>query len=66
MKPIQGHGGFQNMLSRLRSWTDRDTRQVAIPVSELESIVRHEMKHGEGGFQDRLRLISQCSEDAYA
>jgi hypothetical protein len=54
------------MLSRLRSWTDRDTRQVAIPVSELESIVRHEMKHGEGGFQDRLRLISQCSEDAYA
>ncbi len=57
MKPIEGQGGFQNVLSRLQSWADADTRRVYIPVSELESIVRYAMKYGEGGFQDRLRPI---------
>lgn len=57
MKPIEGQGGFQNVLSRVQSWADPDTRRVYIPVSELESIVRHVMKYGEGGFQDRLRPI---------
>ncbi len=58
MKPIQGQGGFQNVLGRLQAWADPVTRRVYIPVDELESIVRYVMKYGEGGFQDRLRPIA--------
>lgn len=58
MKPIQGQGGFQNVLGRLQSWADPGTRRVYILVSELEPIVRHATKYGEGGFQDRLRPIA--------
>ncbi len=57
MKPIEGQGGFQNVLSRLQSWANSDTRRVYIPVSELESIVRYVTNYGEGGFQVRLRPI---------
>lgn len=58
MKPVEGQGGFQNVLSRLQSWANSDTRRVCISVSELESIARYVTNYGEGGFLDRLRPIA--------
>lgn len=55
-RPVNGQGGMQDLLRELQGrLTSIGTIQIS--AEEIERIKRYAGSYGEGGFQNRLRLI---------
>lgn len=57
MGDIKGQGGFQSLM---RSVTERITKSSGVArfeADEFRRITRYATSYGEGGFQQRLRLL---------
>ncbi len=54
--PVNGEGGFQNLLRGLQDRLDGNTL-ILHPI-EVERIHRYADEYGQGGFQDRFTLIA--------
>jgi len=46
-RPVEGSGGFQDILSLIQSRIDGD--QLSVTEEEAERIIRHVNDYGEGG-----------------
>lgn len=53
----QGQGGFQSLLGGLQRRTDLQTGALALTEADLERIPRYAFDYGNGGWEDRLRMI---------
>lgn len=56
-KPVNGEGGFQDLLRLLQSRLSDQTITIS-SRQEAERIVRYSGKYGEGGFEGRLANIA--------
>ncbi|NJM50484.1 MAG: aspartyl-tRNA synthetase [Sphingomonadales bacterium] len=56
-KEVNGQGGFQSLLSRLRQQYNRQTRELRLTDQDFERIPRYAFDYGNGGFEGRLRSI---------
>jgi hypothetical protein len=61
-RPINGQGGFQNLLKRLNKKIDPITKTITVSVSDVHYIRKYATKFGQGGFQDRLAPIMNACE----
>ena len=57
-RPINGSGGFQDLLRRLQSGIDSRARTLTIRSSDIERVLRYANDYGTGGFQGRLGSIA--------
>ena len=54
-RPINGNGGFQTLLRRLRAQINPQTNELDLRESDMEKIERYSSQYGLGGFQDRIK-----------
>lgn len=57
LKQVNGQGGFQTLLRRLRRKIDRQTGVLSLSAHDLEQIPRYAFDYGNGGWEGRLREI---------
>jgi hypothetical protein len=57
LRPVNGEGGYQNLLRRLRRNVDRGSGRLRLSAEDLEQIPRYAFDYGNGGWEDRLRTI---------
>lgn len=56
-RQVNGQGGFQQLLRRLRRKIDRQSRAITLSAKDLEQIPRYAFDYGNGGWESRLRDI---------
>jgi hypothetical protein len=56
-QPIEGKGGFQSLLEKLRNQYNFSTRNLALDKDSLERVKRYAKKYGGGGWEERLKNI---------
>jgi hypothetical protein len=56
-RPINGRGGFQHLLRKLRTQVDGD--QLTVDQRDIERLRRYSYSYGPGGFQDRTSPSAQ-------
>ena len=55
-RPVEGQGGFQDILKLMQSRLQGD--QLSVSGTEAERIVRYVEEYGVGGFQERLSPLA--------
>ena len=55
-KPVNGQGGMQTLLRNLQERVG-DDGTLLLTRAEVEKIRRYAKEYGEGGFQNRFRMI---------
>lgn len=50
-----GQGGFQSLFRKLKS--QASAAELTLYPDDLERLARYSMQYGEGGFQNRLRML---------
>lgn len=53
----RGRGGWQSLIVSLQERVDRGTGTLALTARDLERIPRYAFDYGNGGWENRLRLI---------
>lgn len=53
----RGQGGFQSLLGSLQARTDRATGALKLTDDDLKRISRYAFDYGNGGWEDRLKVI---------
>lgn len=61
-RPVEGQGGFQNILRLMQSRLQDD--HLAVTEDEAERIARYVEEYGGGGFQERLRPLAERLREA--
>ncbi len=51
-RPVNGRGGFQNLLRKLQGQLSGNV--LTVTEQDVERMVRYSLSYGEGGFQGRL------------
>lgn len=57
LRPVNGTGGFQSLLSQLQRNFDKKNRILTLTEDQIEKIKRYSQDYGSGGFEDRLEGI---------
>ena len=57
MRPIVGQGGWQGLLERLQALLDHLRGEMNLSDEERGCICRYAFDYGNGGWENRLRLI---------
>ncbi|MFQ6060546.1 MAG: hypothetical protein ACE5KV_04495 [Thermoplasmata archaeon] len=63
VRPVEGQGGFQSLLRTIQSRLSQPTlegleeRAFYLSYDEMERLQRYSEQYGEGGFQQRLRVL---------
>jgi hypothetical protein len=55
-RPVEGHGGMQSFLRALLPRIQPDG-SLALSADEVERVRKYAEDYGEGGFQERYRII---------
>lgn len=55
-KPIEGQGGFQDLLRKLQGQLNVDSSVLAVTDEDIERIVRYKT-YEPGGFEERLAPV---------
>lgn len=55
MRPVEGSGGFQDLLRHIQDATAEDS--LILRLSEVERIVTYVNEYGQGGFQERPEVV---------
>jgi len=63
-KEINGQGGFQTLLKRIREGFNATTKILKIDRADAKKIVKYATSFGQGGFQDRLAPIVEACKRA--
>ena len=53
----RGQGGFQSLLESLQARTERTTGALKLTDDDLERISRYAFDYGNGGWENRLKVI---------
>lgn len=56
-RQVNGQGGFQSLLRRLRRKVDRQSGTIKLSAIDREQIPRYAFDYGNGGWENRLREI---------
>ena len=64
-RPINGDGGFQTLLRRVRSGVDFGNSRVEISDEDWQKLESYGTSYGGGGFQERIlnAILSATKED---
>lgn len=62
-RPVEGQGGLQSLLRRLKA-SIGDDGSLSLTEEEVERIRRYVSRYGQGGFQDRLKPLIQAIDTA--
>lgn len=60
-RPIAGQGGMQSFLRELRPRIQEDG-SLSLTAAEVKRVRRYAEEYGEGGFQERFRLIIRATK----
>lgn len=63
MKPINGQGGHQSLLEKLRSQYDPETRILIYSDEDRGKMNRYANDYENGGYQNRFKAILKCIGD---
>ncbi|MCX2717480.1 hypothetical protein OQH61_07015 [Helicobacter sp. MIT 21-1697] len=58
-KPVNGNGGYQELLRKLQGQYDQDSQTLNYNDDDLEKMRRYN-KYDEGGFENILQSILFC------
>ena len=56
-RPLDGDGGFQRLMGRIREGYDPKLRATLVSFDDWGAARRYASNHGEGGYQQRLRVM---------
>ena len=59
-RPVEGEGGFQNMLRTLQA--RQSGEELALTIEDVAKIRQYVNEYGQGGFQDRLSTVLSAFE----
>lgn len=62
-RPIVGDGGHQRFL-RLLTGRLSDAGRLSMTLEEFDKVVRYATAYGQGGYQDRYRVIMGAAQRA--
>ena len=57
-RPVRGQGGFQDLLRDIAKQAQGDT--IVLGSEQVAEIRKKATSYGEGGFQDRLKILSEA------
>ena len=60
-KPVEGQGGMQSFLRSLKSRI-REDGTLSLSPEEVERVRKYAEDYGEGGFQERFRLVLRATK----
>lgn len=63
MRPVRGHGGFQQLLRRLQ--TRINGTVLSIDSADFQKLRRYSHSYGRGGFQNRTTPPTQEAQQSF-